>query len=1006
MQEFVHLHVHSAYSLRESTLRVEDIVDTAKKNDMKAVALTDTCALYAAIPFYQKALAAGVKPILGTQLDVHVDDAESISGAPQKPSQIPFDTVVLLAKNLDGYRALCRLITTARWNRNQPHVTMSELSRQTTDLICLVGGGESRLLNGFAANAKWAAPLLERYLDMVPPGNLYIDLQDHERAVERKAMPRLVEAGETLHIPTVVTGDVHYLDKVDATLQRAYAGLEFMNATDRWETDLYHFASREEMSGRFQAFPNALQNTLDIARACNVELPLGKTRMPLYPTKNGQRADEVLREAATAGTKQRYGHYGDEVSERLDYELNTICDMGFADYFLVVADFIRYAHQSGISTGPGRGSAAGSIVAYALRITDVDPLANRLLFERFLNPARVSLPDIDTDFEYERRGEVIRYVVEKYGTSRVAQIGTFGTLAARAAVRDAGRVLGCDPKLVDKVAKLIPGVPGTTLLRAQSEVKPLADLLANDAQAQQLYDTAKRLEGLPHHTSVHAAGVVISPDDIANWIPLERGADGTGVTQYGMADVESLGLVKMDFLGLRTLTLVDETVESIRRRTGVSIDWRTVADDDAQTYEMLTKAQTSGVFQLESAGMRRVLRQLRPSTLDDIVAVISLMRPGPMENIPAFCDAKHGRTPIHYPHPDLEPILKDTYGVIVYQEQIMQIASSMAGFSLGEADLLRRAVSKKKREVLDEERDRFVDGCVAKGYAVDTANALYDLIVRFADYGFNRSHAAAYAVLAFRTAYLRAHYLSDFLAALMTMTMGANDKMTVYSQDATRHGIKLLPPSVTSSERGFSVDSDGSIRTGLLAVRNVGVGAVNAIIDAREASLFTSLRDFLAKMNARIVNRKALQSLLEEGAFDEFFPPSVTPSAKEQMFEQANRLAEEDKQFAGLGLLLDDGEASDSGSQRLDAQAASNKDEVLYIRYASKQNGSESLKSIQGILAQSTGQVQVALHDTSTRKTRLLGAKWRVSVSPELMTMLEDVVGIGNVKVSYRKKDS
>ncbi|WP_328702685.1 DNA polymerase III subunit alpha [Alicyclobacillus suci] len=1005
MSQFVHLHVHSAYSLRESTLRLDHLVEDAAAYGMPAVALTDTSALYGVVPFYQKAQKLGVQPILGAQLDVCFAEPTAL---PQTREALrkALERSVLLARNFDGYRALTRLVTIARGRGHVPYVTLAELAALSTDLICLVGGGESTLLRMFAAGeSEAAAARLAQFAGACVAGQVFVDVQNHRLPHQENGLTSLLRAAEAHAVPLVATNDVHYRKPEDAPLHRAYTGLEFDDAVERFASDLMYLASQDDMVLRFADYPEAVENTLLIAQMCQTTLPLHQVRMPVYPTKDGRDPSEVLREASTAGAIKRYGPLSKALQDRLDYELQVICDMGYADYFLVVADFIRYAHQQGISTGPGRGSAAGSLVAYALRITDVDPVANQLLFERFLNPARVSLPDIDTDFEFERRGEVIRYVVEKYGRDRVAQIGTFGTLAARAAVRDAGRMLKLDNQLVSRVAGLIPSLPGTTLAKAREENRALDDLLTDDSDARRLYETARFLEGLPHHTSVHAAGVVISPDPLTDWLPLEPGGDDIPVTQYAMAEVEALGLVKMDFLGLRTLTLMDDCVRSVKSRTGTTIDWRKVPLDDKPTYDNLTKADTNGVFQLESPGMRRVLRQLRPTNLDDIVAVISLNRPGPMENIPAFCDAKHGRAPIRYPHPDLEPILKDTYGVIVYQEQIMQIASRMAGFSLGEADLLRRAVSKKKREALDSERVRFVNGCLQNGYDESTANEVYDLIVRFADYGFNRSHAAAYAVLAYRTAYLRTHYLPDFLAALMTMAMSSADKIKTYTADARRHQIAVRSPSVSASMRGYSVDADGSIRTGLLAVKNVGEGAVDAILTARRESPFTSLRDFLGRVNPRVVNRKALESLVEAGAFDEFFPGGATVAAKLQMLEEAQRQAEEDRQFAGLGLVLNavDNPASERVAD-VQVEDSTTGNEVLYIRYSSgTERGKAALTEIQKVLAGVPGDVPVALYDVKTRRTRLLADKWRVALSPELLTLLEDIVGMGNVKVSLRK---
>ncbi|WP_067624105.1 DNA polymerase III subunit alpha [Alicyclobacillus acidiphilus] len=998
MSNFVHLHVHSAYSFRESVLRIEELVEAAVAHEMRAVALTDIDSMYGAIGFYRLAKERNLQPILGVQCSVlHTEDGKRPVTREEWRKRL--DPVVLLGKGDDGYRALTRLVSACKAKGHVPYLTLDDLAQHAQHVICLFGGGESHLLEQFAVGETEAAMAsCQRLLAVCRPGQIYVDVQDHRHPLERQGLPGLLRAANDLGIPLAATNDVRYRGPEAAELHRLYAQLTYSDAQERWPNDSYGLVSAEEMRKRFASLPSAADNTLVIAEQCQAKVPLHQVRMPKYETKDGRPADAVLRDAAMAGAKSRYARWTDEIERRLAYELDVICEMGYADYFLVVADFIRFAHQQGISTGPGRGSAAGSLVAYALRITDVDPVANRLLFERFLNPARVSLPDIDTDFEYERRGEVIAYVVEKYGKERVAQIGTFGTLAARAALREAGRMLQAEPRLVDQLAKLIPGQPGTTLSSAKAEVAALANLVANDSAAQRLFETALQLEGLPHHTSIHAAGVVIAPDDLADCVPLDVGADGTPITQYAMDDVEALGLVKMDFLGLKTLTLIDHCVRSVKERTGSVIDWRRIPVDDKATYEMLARAETGGVFQLDSPGMRRVLKQLRPTTLDDIVAVNALNRPGPMENIPAFCDAKHGKVPVRYPHAALEPILKDTYGVIVYQEQIMQIASLMAGFTLGQADLLRRAVSKKKREVLDEERTRFVEGALACGYDADTANEVYDLIVRFADYGFNRSHAAAYAVLSYRTAYLRAHYLPDFLAALLTMDMGSPDKVKSYTEDAKRHRILVRPPCVVASGRGYAVEEDGSIRTGLLAVRNVGEAAVENILSTRREKPFSSLRDFAVRVNSRVVNRKAMEGLLEAGAFDVFFPDASAPSAKYQMFEETMRQAEEAKQFEGLGLGL----SLDGPSRRNSVSEAGvgSRSSVLYVRYRrAKDSGKEMLTRVQEVLAMNTGDVPVALHDEAARKTRLLSDKWRVTLTPELITMLEDIVGIGNVKV-------
>lgn len=995
---FVHLHVHSEYSLLEGALRIRDLVEAAETMGMSAVALTDTNALYGAVSFYERAKERGLKPIIGVQLSV-AKDADLQANTENRLREVPVDRAVLLAENLEGYQHLVQLVSLAQQRERFVCATFSELFTRSNSLIALIGGGESRSLQLFSQNRPAEAEgWLRLWRDNWPSTHLFIDVQDHGLPDERKGLPSLVRFARQQNIPLVATNDVHYLEPEDAEVQRVLAQIDSRPSEPLLQGDRYTFADEEEMERRFSKLPEALENTLLVAARCNLELPLGRTLLPLYPTNSGESASVVLRRAAEVGIKQRFGSIDDELRNRLAYELSVIDRMGFADYFLVVADFIRFAHKHGISTGPGRGSAAGSLVAYALRITDVDPLSHGLLFERFLNPERVSWPDIDTDFEYERRNEVIQYVVERYTATHVAQIGTFGTLAARAALRDAGRVLGTEPKLVDRLAKLVPSYPGVTLEQAFEEVPGIRDLVSSAAGAAKLWQVALALEGFPRHTSVHAAGVVISPVPLDQLVPVQPGSDGTPVTQYAMEDIEKLGLIKMDFLGLRTLTLIDRCLQSIERRTGIHLDWRQIRTDDAKTYQMLTRGETNGCFQLESTGVKRVLQQLKPTEFEDVIAVISLYRPGPMENIPSFIAAKHGKAPVQYPHPDLEPILKDTYGVIVYQEQIMQIAATMAGFSLGEADLLRRAVSKKKREVLDAERSRFVVGCEAKGYSVDAANDVYDLIVRFADYGYNRSHAAAYAVLAFRTAYLRANYLADFLASLLSMVHGDAVKVNEYTKDARQHKIAVLQPCVQESEALYTVDGTGAIRAGLLSVRNVGRSAVEAILGARQDGKFTSLVDFLSRVNSRTCNRKAVESLLGAGALSVFLPEHASPTAALQILEEAYAVAEEGRQSAGLGLNFVNSPTVLRGSQPLIQSDDEETEAVLYVRIPATQE-TDLLARLKQAFKLQPGEVKVALYDAGKGRVRLLKSPWTVTVSPELITLLEEIVGIGNVRL-------
>lgn len=997
MTDFVHLHVHTEYSLRQSTLRLKDYIEAAKALRMSAVAMTDSNVLYGAVEFYTLAKEAGLKPIIGVQLQV-ARDADANELAQARPNHPPLDSAVFLAENFAGYQNLVKLVTLAQSRIRLPFVTFSELKSHMSHLFALVGGGESVILRSFSAQKmQEGGAWLDTWKKLWPDTYLYIDVQDHAVADERRGLPKLVKWARDNEVPMVATNDVHYLDAEDADTQRILSRIEGSSSTRQLTGERYELASQAEMEKRFSKLPAAILNSSRIAERCQLELPLDRTLLPKYPTTNHEPASIVLRRAAEMGVKQRYGDLNGTLVERLNYELDVIGNMGFSDYFLVVADFIRYAHKHGISTGPGRGSATGSLVSYALRITDVDPLKNKLLFERFLNPERVSWPDIDTDFEYERRSEVIDYVVERYGATHVAQIGTFGTLAARAAIRDAGRALEVDTATVNQLAKLIPSYPGVTLRRAYEEVSAIGLLLKENARAQQLWDTAAALEGLPRHTSVHAAGVVISPIPLTDLVPVQPGGDGTPVTQYAMADIEKLGLIKMDFLGLRTLSLIDVVTKNIERKTGERWDWRHVSERDSKTYEMLTKGDTDGCFQLESSGVRRVLRDLKPTHMEDLVAVISLYRPGPMENIPTFIAAKHGRKAVHYPHEDLRPILEDTYGVIVYQEQIMQIAAVMAGFSLGQADLLRRAVSKKKRHDLDAQRSRFVAGCLVRGYEEQVATDVYDLIVRFADYGFNRCHAAAYAVLAYRTAYLKANYPAEFLSALLTMNIGAADKLEEYARFAKSRGITILPPCVQSSERTYRAIEEKVIRTGLLAIRNVGHGAVDAILTARGSGSFQSLTDFLRRVNSRACNRKAVESLLAAGALDTFFPEGALPTAKNDMLQEAYHRVGDDVDSTGLGLKF----GNDLSTK---AQASEPDDEVIYIRYNASKTSREDLEAIKQALVSYRGTIRVALYDTDKRKIRMLEEKFGVTFTPELITLLEDIVGIGNVRMGSAPK--
>jgi DNA polymerase-3 subunit alpha len=676
------------------------------------------------------------------------------------------------------------------------------------------------------------------------------------------------------HIPLAAMNETYYTNREDSKAHHIllcikHGAKERESGSIALPTDEYYLKSADEMEERFEYEKEAVHNTEKIARSCQLDLELGIPMLPKYPLPDGISAYEYLKERCMEGAKERYRELTHSVIDRIDYELSVIQRMKFEDYFLVVWDFMKFAHESGMITGPGRGSAAGSIIAFVLKITSVDPLEHGLLFERFLNPERVSMPDIDIDFPDTRREEVLKYVAAKYGSEHVAQIITFGTLAAKAAVRDAGRVMDTPGEVVDKTAKLIPSRPGITLNAALKESYGFEKAYSEDEGVRKLVDVAMTLEGLPRHASTHAAGVVISSDPLSDHVPLQEGHGGIPLTQYSMEWLEEAGLLKMDFLGLRNLSLIEEIITSVHNRTGFKVHLSEIPFDDTKTFELLGTGDTTGVFQLESDGMRRVLQKLKPTEFEDIVAVNALYRPGPMQNIPEYIEGKHGMKKVSYLHPDLEPILSSTYGVIVYQEQIMQIASKAAGFTLGEADLLRRAVGKKKRDILIRERAHFVEGCLMKGYSSETAEALYDLIVRFADYGFNRSHAVAYSVIAYQLAYLKANYPLDFMAALLSSVIGNPDKTSAYIKESRHKGIPVLPPCVRNSGIAFRAEKD-AVRFGLLSIKNAGLQAIRHIEEMNSEKAFDDLFDLCARCSLKKVNKRTLESLIFAGALDCF----------------------------------------------------------------------------------------------------------------------------------------
>jgi len=883
MSSFVHLHVHSEYSLLDGAARIDDLVDRAAALGMTSLALTDHGVMYGAISFYKACRARGIKPIIGCEAYY---TAGSLREKMSRQEQ-PIYHLILLAKNLKGYQNLMKLVSIAHLEgfHYKPRIDHEHLARYAEGLICLSSclGSEvsQHLLHDRPEEARAAA---ERYRRIFGD-DFFLEIQDHSLVEQKKVNQAMVELSRQTGIPLIATNDVHYVQEPDHVVQDILICIgtgKTVNDTERLRmgTSQMYLKSGEDMQRLFAYAPEALSNTLAVAERCELKLEFGQSILPRFrPIPEGQTAGAYLQQLCLAGLEQRYGGRADwqdaasdkreMARERLLYELGVIERMGFSDYFLIVWDFIRFAHERAIMTGPGRGSSAGSLVAYVLRITNVDPLGYKLLFERFLNPERISMPDIDIDFSDERRDEVIEYVVDKYGREHVAQIITFGTMAAKAAVRDVGRVLNIPYGEVDRAAKLIPHQLGMTLAEALEVSPDLKALAAKQPKTAELLDMAKRVEGMPRHASTHAAGVIISREPLTDYVPLQAGAEQTALTQYAMEHLESIGLLKMDFLGLRTLSIIERTLKWIEEQDGAQIDLnRLNMDDDAATYELLTRGETTGIFQMESAGIRRVLKDLKPSVFEDIISVVALYRPGPMEFIPKFIMGKHGEIAIDYPHPTLEPILRDTYGIIVYQEQIMQIASNMAGFSLGEADLLRRAVSKKKREVLDEERTHFVAGSVRMGYAAEEANRVYDMIVRFADYGFPRAHATAYGVLAFQTAFLKAHYPVYFMASMLTAVMGNHRKVAEYVDECRRMKLAVLPPDVNGSGIVFTPDAQGTIRFGLAAIKNVGTHAIEAILQERRNGPFESLLDFCRRVDLRVCNKRVIESLIQGGAFD------------------------------------------------------------------------------------------------------------------------------------------
>ena len=886
--QFVHLHNHTHYSLLDGASTIQGLIDAAVENKMPAVALSDHGVMFGAIEFYKKAKKSGVKPIIGCEAYIVTKGSrfdkslQSEKGSAGQGRGI-YHHILLLVKNETGYRNLIKLCTIAHTEGYyyKPRIDAELLAQHKEGLIatsaCPGGIVGAHLTNNNYEEARaYAAVYKEIFGD-----DFYLEIQNHGMEVEKSILSNVPRIAKELQLKMVGTNDCHYLKPEHAiphNIMLHIPDASSMNPADytqlRYGTDQLYFKSSEQMATVFRDFPEAVKSTLEIAEKCNLELKLKQNHMPDFPIPKEagvSSPNEYFDKLAQEGVRRKYLHLTPEIEQRLAHELSVIKKMGYAGYFLIVQDFINAARQMGVRVGPGRGSAAGSIVSYALGITDVDPLQYDLLFERFLNPDRISMPDIDIDFADDRRGKVIDYVKHKYGENSVAQIVTFGTLSSRAVLKDIGRVLGIPLGTIDSITKQIPVVLGkvTPISEALDTIPDLRWVKeSTDEKIKLMIETAKVLEGMNRNVSTHAAGVVIAPGNISDYVPMYKTPQTELMTQYNMKDLEDAGLLKMDFLGLRTLTVIENALEMIRQDHGVSLDLATIPDGDTKSLDLFSKGQTVALFQFESSGMQDYLRKLKPSSINDLVAMNALYRPGPMENIPDFIDRKHGRQKITYLHQKMEPILRDTYGVIVYQEQVMKIASEIGGLSLAQADLLRRAMGKKDKNLMADQKKKFVEGAVANSVDRRTAGEIFDLIEKFASYGFNKSHSVAYSVLAYQTAYLKAHYPAEYMAATLSSEMDNTDKIVVLIDDCRKLGIEVLPPDVNESGVSFVVTPKG-IRFGLSAIKGVGVSAVEQIVKARsEKGRFHDIFDFCARVDLRLTNKKTIEGLIQAGAFD------------------------------------------------------------------------------------------------------------------------------------------
>lgn len=882
MSEFVHLHVHSEYSLLDGACRIKDMVKRAQKLGQPAIAITDHGSMYGVMDFYKMAKKEGIKPIIGCE--VYVAKRSRFDKVREFDSEIYH--LILLCKNNAGYQNLIKMVSQSfiEGFYNKPRIDEALLRQHSDGLIALsacLAGAIPRALNRNDYDA--AKQIALNYREIFGEGNFYLELQNHGLKEELRILPMLERLSKETGIPMVATNDCHYITQEDSRMHEVLLCIQTNHTVEDddkmdFGTDQVYIKSEAEMRALFESYEGAIENTAKIAKQCNVEFEFGKTKLPHFDVPGGQDHYEYFKAQCYEGLRKKYGENPDQkVAERLEYELSTIKNMGYVDYYLIVNDFVSYAKSAGIAVGPGRGSGAGSLAAYCIGITGIDPMKYNLLFERFLNPERVSMPDFDIDFCYVRRQEVIDYVIRKYGSDHVAQIITFGTMAARGAIRDVGRVLAMPYAQVDSVAKLVPMELGVTIQKALGTSPELKKKYEESPQVKDLIDMAQKLEGMPRHASTHAAGIVITERPMSEYVPLAKN-DEAIVTQFTMTNLEELGLLKMDFLGLRTLTVIKDT-EKIINRAEPEFRVEDIDLHDAEVFDMMAKGQTQGVFQYESVGMKNVLMQLKPDSIEDLIAVISLYRPGPMSSIPQYIENRHHPDKIKYKHPLLADILDVTYGCIVYQEQVMQIFRKLAGFSLGRADIVRRAMSKKKKDVMEREHQIFihglvgedgtveVEGCIRRGISEEVASSIYSEMESFASYAFNKSHAAAYALISYQTAFLKCKYPKEYMASLITSVFDNINKVVEYIEECKNLGIRVLPPDINESEAAFAVSGE-DIRFGLLAIKSLGRAPIDRILEERKSGRFTSLYDFCKRMHTKDVQKKVVESLIKGGAFD------------------------------------------------------------------------------------------------------------------------------------------